>query len=171
MPDMPTVIKTTPTELRAQRAQLIASTGLTESVLGERGDAFQLYPEHAAVWETVKGIDYLLAGEVDEPHVGQAAPSLTEMVTMSNEQSREDWAGEQHLRAQDRAVHWADRAVLEHEEAEHHLAAARDLARKPFSSDLVSTERTQAREHAELSTGARQLAEMWAQVAESLLAR
>ncbi|MCA1222447.1 hypothetical protein [Streptomyces sp. 8L] len=61
--DLPTVIHRTPEQLRAQRARLIASTGLTESVLCERGETFQLYPEHQAVWETVKGIDYLLTDE------------------------------------------------------------------------------------------------------------
>lgn len=50
----------TPAELQAQRAQLIASTGLTEEVLRERAEAFQLYPEHMDVWATVEGIDYLL---------------------------------------------------------------------------------------------------------------
>ncbi|MEE1812636.1 hypothetical protein [Streptomyces sp. BE133] len=52
----------TPAELQVQRAQLIASTGLTEAVLRERAEAFQLYPEHADVWATVEGIDYLLNG-------------------------------------------------------------------------------------------------------------
>ncbi|MFJ3283327.1 hypothetical protein [Streptomyces halstedii] len=52
----------TPAELQAQRAQLIASTGLTEEVLRERAEAFQLYPEHMDVWRTVEGIDYLLDG-------------------------------------------------------------------------------------------------------------
>lgn len=52
----------TPVELQAQRVQLIASTGLTEEVLRERAEAFQLYPEHMDVWRTVEGIDYLLGG-------------------------------------------------------------------------------------------------------------
>lgn len=56
------VIRKTPTELHEQRARLIASTGLSEKVLRERGEAFQLYPEHMKVWETVQGIDYLLDG-------------------------------------------------------------------------------------------------------------
>ena len=55
-----TVIRKTPKELHEQRARLIASTGLSEKVLRERGKAFQLYPEHQAVWDTVHGIDYLL---------------------------------------------------------------------------------------------------------------
>lgn len=63
----------TPEELRGQRARLIASTGLTETVLRERAEAHQLYPEHHDIWATVEGIDYLLsdaaeAPEVDEPH-------------------------------------------------------------------------------------------------------
>ncbi|MFD9056153.1 hypothetical protein ACFWCM_12635 [Streptomyces albidoflavus] len=57
-----TVIRKTPKELHEQRARLIASTGLSEEVLRERGEAFQLYPEHQAVWDTVHGIDYLLDG-------------------------------------------------------------------------------------------------------------
>ncbi|MEU0624909.1 hypothetical protein ABZ329_29130 [Streptomyces rubiginosohelvolus] len=50
----------TPAELREQRARLIASTGLTETVLRERAEAFQLYPEHHDIWVTVESIDYLL---------------------------------------------------------------------------------------------------------------
>nr|ACX85606.1 pCQ3_105 [Streptomyces sp. W9] len=56
------MIRKTPKELHEQRARLIASTGLSEKVLRERGEAFQLYPEHQAVWDTVHGIDYLLDG-------------------------------------------------------------------------------------------------------------
>ncbi|MEU0836090.1 hypothetical protein [Streptomyces sp. NPDC005969] len=52
----------TPEGLRAQRAHLIASTGLAEAVLRERAEAFQLYPEHMDVWRTVEGIDCLLDG-------------------------------------------------------------------------------------------------------------
>jgi hypothetical protein len=55
----------TPDELRAQRAQLIASTGLSEVVLRERAEAFQLYPEHLDVWRTVEGIDYFLNDDTD----------------------------------------------------------------------------------------------------------
>ncbi|MFH8483676.1 hypothetical protein [Streptomyces sp. NPDC018055] len=51
----------TPAELREQRARLIASTGLTETVLRERAEAFQLYPEHHDIWATVEGIDMHLA--------------------------------------------------------------------------------------------------------------
>ncbi|MFD3363619.1 hypothetical protein ACFWW5_11005 [Streptomyces albidoflavus] len=61
------VIRKTPKELHEQRARLIASTGLSEEVLRERGEAFQLYPEHQAVWETVQGIDYLLDGAEAPP--------------------------------------------------------------------------------------------------------
>ncbi|MFF7631412.1 hypothetical protein [Streptomyces cyaneofuscatus] len=50
-----------PAELREQRARLIASTGLTETVLRERAEAFQLYPEHHDIWATVEGIDMHLA--------------------------------------------------------------------------------------------------------------
>ncbi|MEU1327193.1 hypothetical protein [Streptomyces microflavus] len=56
----------TPAELREQRARLIASTGLTETVLRERAEAFQLYPEHHDIWATVEGIDYLLSDTPDE---------------------------------------------------------------------------------------------------------
>lgn len=56
----------TPTELREQRARLIALTGLTETVLRERAEAFQLYPEHHDIWATVEGIDYLLDSEDGE---------------------------------------------------------------------------------------------------------
>ncbi|MER5277752.1 hypothetical protein ABT025_18615 [Streptomyces sp. NPDC002809] len=74
----------TPEELRSQRAQLIASTGMTETVLRERAAAFQLYPEHADVWATVEGIDYLLDGV--SPEAGavptQAGETLRELAPM-----------------------------------------------------------------------------------------
>ncbi len=56
------VIRKTSRELHEQRARLIASTGLTEAVLRERGEAFQRYPEHMRAWETVQGLDHLLDG-------------------------------------------------------------------------------------------------------------
>lgn len=55
----------TPAELQEQRDRLIASTGLTETVLRERADAHQLYPEHHNIWVTIESIDYLLG---DNPH-------------------------------------------------------------------------------------------------------
>ncbi|WP_097965009.1 hypothetical protein [Streptomyces sp. or20] len=63
-----------PVELREQRARLIASTGLTETVLRERADAHQLYPEHYDIWATVEGLDMHLA-EVAE---GEQSPELKE---------------------------------------------------------------------------------------------
>ncbi|WP_331764775.1 hypothetical protein [Streptomyces sp. NBC_01238] len=62
----------TPAELRTQRAQLIASTGLTEAVLRERAEAFQLYPEHMDAWTTVEGIDYLLDGAEKDTALSEA---------------------------------------------------------------------------------------------------
>ena len=50
-------------DLLKQRAWLIASTHLTEDVLRQRAEAFQLYPEHMDIWRTVEGIDYLLRDE------------------------------------------------------------------------------------------------------------
>lgn len=64
----------TPAELREQRARLIASTGLTETVLRERADAHQLYPEHHDIWATLEGIDMHLA-ELTE---GEQSPELKE---------------------------------------------------------------------------------------------
>ncbi|MFF2864557.1 hypothetical protein ACFVSX_32335 [Streptomyces rubiginosohelvolus] len=66
----------TPAELREQRARLIASTGLTETVLRERAEAFQLYPEHHDIWATVEGIDYLL-GEGDHAATAPAQAEET----------------------------------------------------------------------------------------------
>ncbi|MGW6566454.1 hypothetical protein [Streptomyces sp. NPDC054975] len=73
-------------------------------------------------------------------------------MSMDAEQSRADWIANEHGRAQASAVYWADRAVLEHEEAQHYEAQ----------------DRRQAQEHAALSTEARHLAEMWACVANAL---
>ncbi|WP_228994362.1 hypothetical protein [Streptomyces sp. DH8] len=64
----------TPAELREQRARLIASTGLTETVLRERAEGFQLYPEHYDIWVTLEGIDMHLA-ELTE---GEQSPELKE---------------------------------------------------------------------------------------------
>lgn len=50
-------------EMLRQRAWLVASTHLTEEVLRQRAEAFQLYPEHMDIWRTVEGIDYLLADD------------------------------------------------------------------------------------------------------------
>lgn len=66
-----------PSELRAQRDQLIAETGLAESVLRERAEAWQLYPEHQTAWETIKGIDYLLADN-SAPHCPTCGPATLE---------------------------------------------------------------------------------------------
>ncbi|MEV2259161.1 hypothetical protein AB0J13_10935 [Streptomyces anulatus] len=59
----------TPAELREQRARLIASTGLTETVLRERAEAHQLYPEHHDIWATIEGIDMHLAELTESGHV------------------------------------------------------------------------------------------------------
>ncbi|MFF2731834.1 hypothetical protein ACFVS9_28485 [Streptomyces sp. NPDC058008] len=67
----------TPDELQAQRAELIASTGLTEEVLRERAETFQLYPEHADVWTTVEGIDYLL--NIEEAPTEKAPAALVQV--------------------------------------------------------------------------------------------
>ncbi|MFE7566883.1 hypothetical protein ACFU76_07945 [Streptomyces sp. NPDC057539] len=74
--ELPTVIHRTPEQLRTQRARLIASTGLTEDVLRERAEAWQLYPEHLTAWNTVEGIDYLLGGDADpEPDDSDDTPA------------------------------------------------------------------------------------------------
>ncbi|MFF8250135.1 hypothetical protein [Streptomyces griseus] len=65
----------TPAELREQRARLIASTGLTETVLRERAEAHQLYPEHHDIWVTLEGLDMHLAevaGGVQSPELKEA---------------------------------------------------------------------------------------------------
>ncbi|MFD7868027.1 hypothetical protein [Streptomyces sp. NPDC059783] len=64
--------KQTAEELQAQRAQLIASTGMTETVLRERAAAFQLYPEHPEAWSAVEGIDYLLNGDEGSADLDEA---------------------------------------------------------------------------------------------------
>lgn len=71
----------TPEELRAQRAQLISSTGMTEAVLRERAEAFQLYPEHMDVWRTLEGIDYLLNGADEDEEERAAADTYAEALT------------------------------------------------------------------------------------------
>ncbi|MFJ1992985.1 hypothetical protein [Streptomyces asiaticus] len=62
MKGQPTVIHRTPAELRAQRARLIAESGLTYDQLAERTSTWTLSPELVDIWHTIEGIDYLLGG-------------------------------------------------------------------------------------------------------------
>ena len=101
----------TPDELRTQRAHLIASTGLTENVLRERAEAFQLYPEHMDVWETVKGIDYLLGGTEQSQALKEAEALASrweekyfELVEKYTPVAQRDAALQSHLPALRRAV-------------------------------------------------------------------
>lgn len=54
------VIEKSREELQADRARLIAKSGMSEAMLFERGQAFELYPEHRSIYEMVTSIDYLL---------------------------------------------------------------------------------------------------------------
>lgn len=54
------VIEKSREQLQADRARLIAASGMSEAMLFERGKAFELYPEHRAIYETVTAIDFLL---------------------------------------------------------------------------------------------------------------
>jgi hypothetical protein len=47
-------------ELRERREQLLRATGLDYEVLRERAEAYVLSPEQRQIWETLRGIDYLL---------------------------------------------------------------------------------------------------------------
>ena len=101
----------TPEDLREQRARLIASTGLTEEVLRERAGTFQLYPEHADVWATVKGIDYLLGGTEKNSELAEAQAlgrrweeKYFEMVEKYTPIAQRDAALQSHLPALRRAV-------------------------------------------------------------------
>lgn len=70
-PDRPTLIRRTPDQLRAQRAALIAGTGLTEDQLREEYELHQLAEKRATAWETVRGIDYLLDQPATESLCGE----------------------------------------------------------------------------------------------------
>lgn len=56
------VVERSREELLSDRARLIAASGMSEAMLFERGKAFELYPEHQSIYETVASIDYLLDG-------------------------------------------------------------------------------------------------------------
>lgn len=58
--ERPTVIKMTREECEAKRREWIAESGLDEETFRSRGENFQLYPEHQILFESVKGMDYLL---------------------------------------------------------------------------------------------------------------
>ncbi|NEW73515.1 hypothetical protein G4H13_24895 [Streptomyces rapamycinicus] len=60
---MPTVIHRTPSELRAQRAQLLAEVNMSYEELRERAETYSLSMDELDVWHTIEGIDYLLAGD------------------------------------------------------------------------------------------------------------
>ena len=101
----------TPAELQAQRAQLIAFTGLAEDVLRERAEAFQLYPEHMDVWRTVEGIDYLLGGSGKDTALSEAEALAArwegkyfELVEKYTPIAQRDAALQGHLPALRRAV-------------------------------------------------------------------
>lgn len=47
-------------ELEGMRERFLAKTSLTEEVLMERGENYQLYPEDRIVYDAIRGIDYLL---------------------------------------------------------------------------------------------------------------
>ena len=104
----------TPAELRAQRAQLITSTGMTEDVLRERAETFQLYPEHLDIWQTVESIDYLLSGEAEGEKTTELADARAlaarweekyfELVEKYTPVAQRDAALQSHLPALRRAV-------------------------------------------------------------------
>lgn len=56
----PRVVVKSRDELQADRARLIAKSGMSEAMLFERGERFELYPEHRSIYEMVTSIDYLL---------------------------------------------------------------------------------------------------------------
>ncbi|MFF3768437.1 hypothetical protein ACFYYR_30745 [Streptomyces sp. NPDC001922] len=60
---MPTVIHRTPTELRDQRAALLAEVNMDYEELRERAETYSLSMAELEVWHTIEGIDYLLAGD------------------------------------------------------------------------------------------------------------
>ncbi|OEV13816.1 hypothetical protein AN218_01790 [Streptomyces nanshensis] len=64
---MPTVIRRTPEQLREQRCGLLAAVGMDWENLQERAESYSLSPAELEVWHTIRGIDYLLTGEVPMP--------------------------------------------------------------------------------------------------------
>ncbi|MFF8422861.1 hypothetical protein [Streptomyces sp. NPDC015680] len=117
----------TPEGLQAQRAQLIASTGLTEEVLRKRAEAFQLYPEHADAWSTVEGIDYLLNdAEKDtalteaQALAGRWEEKYFEMVEKYTPVAQRDAALQSHLPALRRAVETLPAKCMYHDETHPH---------------------------------------------------
>lgn len=55
-----TAIIKTHEELLDWRAELLVQTGMSEELLVERGESFDLYPEHRAAYQTIRSIDWLL---------------------------------------------------------------------------------------------------------------
>ncbi|MBC9719503.1 hypothetical protein H9Y04_44090 [Streptomyces sp. TRM66268-LWL] len=63
---MPSVIFSTPAELRSERQALLGEVGRTYEDLSERAAAYHLTPDEMSVWETIEGIDFLLDEDEDE---------------------------------------------------------------------------------------------------------
>lgn len=53
-------MKKTEAELRAWRERTLDKTPLSGKELKERGESFQLYGRDSLIYDTLKGIDYLL---------------------------------------------------------------------------------------------------------------
>ncbi|MFF9215615.1 hypothetical protein [Streptomyces viridosporus] len=84
------------------------------------------------------------------------------------EQDYGAWRIEQHRRAQARAFGAAELAQAQYERATEHEDKARRFAGKAHLAEVVADERALAQFHGARSVEARQLAGMWAHVAQAL---
>ncbi|MEW2168034.1 hypothetical protein ACFXOR_05995 [Streptomyces sp. NPDC059164] len=57
------MIRSTPAELREQRAVLLAEIHMSYDELRDRAETYSLSQAEMDVWHTIEGIDYLLEGE------------------------------------------------------------------------------------------------------------
>ncbi|UAX56797.1 hypothetical protein K5X85_29150 [Streptomyces sp. A144] len=78
------------------------------------------------------------------------------------------WTVEQHRRAQRLALGWAERAEIEHDQADEAEDTAQRWAGNPHLSAQRAREQADAQRRRARSAEATRLAEMWARVAQAL---
>jgi hypothetical protein len=80
-------------------------------------------------------------------------------------------AAQRHARAQDAAMHWAERAEVEYAQAIRHEddARARQHHESSWQRDRLAEDRRLAQAHGTRCTEALRLAEMWARVAAAVV--
>lgn len=91
------------------------------------------------------------------------------MAEKEAESPHDAWLPEAYRTAQTSAMVWAQRADEEYELSRRYEDRAQSWTPNTAHAEVIANERATAKEHAALSVGARQMAEMWARVATVLV--